>query len=98
MSNKLPHRHDRHVTRPGEANTGTFKCDIQTERLRALGGDGLSLVPADDPTPRRCLDDMRRLSEQIKRSRRAQEQTMNGPDVEDAATKDDVEMRPHRDK
>lgn len=89
MKNKTPYRYDRHVTRPCEASTGTFKCDIETVRLEALGGDALSLVE-DDPKARRCLDDMRKLSEEIKRNRQVQKQTIDGPGPENAASKDKV--------
>ena len=80
MSYKNPYRYNRDVTRLCEANTGTFKCDIETLRLKSLGGDDLSLMPeAGDRKPRRSLDDMRRLSEEIKRKRAAEQQTTEDP-------------------
>jgi hypothetical protein len=97
MSSKSPYRTDRHVTRPCEANTGTFKCAIEPARLEALGGDRLSLVLEERPKPRRCLDDMRKLSEEIKRNRQLQKQTIDGPGSENADNKDEVvEMRLHQ--
>jgi hypothetical protein len=59
-------------------------------RLEALGGDGLSLLPEDDQKPRRCLDDMRKLSEEIKRNRQVQQQAMNERSLENAAGNDEA--------
>ena len=74
------------------SETGTFKSDIDTARLKALGADlsvddlaklnaGTGANPYDTGKPsagapppegkRRSLDDMRRLSEQIKAGKRA---------------------------
>ena len=75
-------------------DTGTFKSDIDTQRVRALQdatavslGETTPPPPASDPVsdnpystgdkssliakraPRRTLDDMRKLSEEIKRAR-----------------------------
>ena len=72
--------------RHGDAN-------IDTMRLAALGGDGLSLVAEDDQKPRRCLDDMRKLSEAIKRNRQVQQQTMNERDLEHTAGNDEASRR-----
>ena len=72
--------------------TGNFKADIDTHKVRALqestdetlGATQASSIPSCDPyrtadaprvaqkSPRRTLDDMRRLSEEIKRARAAQ--------------------------
>ena len=77
------------------SDTGTFKSDIDTQRVRALqeattaqlGGEAQVAAPAAPPpsndpystadahhllekkAPRRTLDDMRKLSEEIKRAR-----------------------------
>ena len=70
-------------------DTGTFKTDIDTQRVRALQdttnvsiGEEPTPGPSDNPystgdkreliakrAPRRTLDDMRKLSEEIKRAR-----------------------------
>jgi hypothetical protein len=70
-------------------DTGTFKADIDTKRVRALQdattvsiGEVPTPGPSDNPystgdkreliakrAPRRTLDDMRQLSEEIKRAR-----------------------------
>lgn len=70
----------RHVHRPDEASTGTFKVDtvriralredglpdeINTVRVKALGADLVSLAAEPKIARRRTLDDMRKLSEEI---------------------------------
>src|ERR1700733_14116965 len=76
-------------------DTGTFKADIDTHRVRALQdttnvsiGEEPTPGPSDNPhstgdkreviakrAPRRTLDDMRKLSEEIKRARALKKST-----------------------
>ena len=86
------------------SDTGTFRPDIDTARLKALGADlscddlvklearasnpyNKATVPNRTPEPgikRRSLDDMRRLSEEIKAK---QEKEPAGPIARDAQKK-----------